>query len=314
MIPTTGLGDLLRVWHQVGYREDLLAPLARMLDLGVAPEPVARPVPSLAVAGGAEPTTAIPRRRDVELPPAIDRDTVARSDTVAIPLAAAPPPRPTWASTTLRLAAAQAFTPPPVTPLFRPERERALLTAAGGRARAEGEVDIAVLAELRARGRMPRRMPRRAVVSVRGGVQLIVDRGEWMAPFSADVDHLIERLRTVAGESLAVASVLDVPPMVRMRGERKPAPWRAPPSGTAVVVVSDLGRAARRSSRLGPSQAWVMFLEHLQAAALDPIVIVPGVREHYREIDTVLRRTMLLGWDRSARVAELMQFRRTRRR
>jgi hypothetical protein len=195
--------------------------------------------------------------------------------------------------------------------LFRIERERALLAAAARRRRPDGGVDRDALVVAIARRTFPRRIPQREVTSLRGGVQLLVDRSEWMQPFATDVDRVVDRMRFVVGPSLQELVIDEHPPWVRWAQADDLFEWQPPAPGTALVVISDLGRVARRRGRRGLERAWRELLHHAQTT-LDPVVIVPGRKSAYAEIDAALREATLIGWDRDARVAELS--RRGRRR
>ncbi|HEY4239700.1 MAG TPA: hypothetical protein VGM88_07790 [Kofleriaceae bacterium] len=314
MRPAVGLGDLLRAWAAVGYAPEQLRPLAALLDLepAVVAAAVARveaaPSQLGSVTVGA---SAVIVPSDTSRLDAPTTDVLATRLEILPPV---PPPRPAWTSAGARIGAGHRFEPRTPRSLFRPERERALLAAAAGRARAEGEIDVPKLVEARARGRHLRVVPRRVLVSPRGGVQLVLDRSTWMAPFAADVDWLEARMRTVSGAALEVATVDDAPPLVRLGDADDALAWRPPPPGATLVVVSDLGRAARRAGRRAPEAAWRDLLERAQALQLDPVVIVPGRVSNYATLDAALRRSLFLGWDDRARVAGIMHFRRTRRR
>ena len=116
--------------------------------------------------------------------------------------------------------------------------------------------------------------------------------------------------REVVGESLAELHVYEGPDELFAPNNDTAQSWTPPPPGTAVVVVSDLGRAARRRGQRRSRAAWQALLASMQEASCEPVVLVPGRSEHYAELDRALRYTLLLGWDRGARVARVAQFRK----
>lgn len=311
MRPELGLGDLLRAWDALGRDPSALAPLVRLFELkGQAPSP-----PPAADSPGLTPPPELFSRPPVpaESPSHEARyedRTGAGSVTLeALPAAAAPAP-PAWLSAARlpRSGATDSLKPP--APLFPAERERALLSAAARRLRTDGALDVPSIVAGLARLRLPRRLPRSRILSLHGGVQLLMDRSDFMDPFSADLDRLATRLRETVGGALEELLVYDLPPEVCRPEEDTAHSWTPPHPGTAVLIVSDLGRAALRRGRRRPRLAWESLLRHMQAAGCAPIVLVPGRSTSYAEIHRELRHMLLLGWDRSARVAEVTRFRK----
>jgi hypothetical protein len=204
------------------------------------------------------------------------------------------------------------FAEPPS--LFRPNLERAIIGASARRMRAEGDLDAPAIVRMIARMDLPRPLPRRLVPSMRGGVQVIVDRSEWMAPFHADTARLVARFRSVVGEGIEELWVPDVPPDVMAPTADGTSRWTAPKPGTAVVVVSDIGRAADRRGRRSQRGAWQAFLRAIKSGGFDPLVIVPGRQGSYVDADRAPEHAPLLGWDRTARVADVGRLPRRRSR
>jgi hypothetical protein len=304
-----GLGDLLRAWDATGRDPELLAPLAR--TFGLEPGAVT------------ETTTEATARRDRSLPrtrsekKAPDADPIAAELSVAgrvtrlEPLTPAPPsPPPAWiAEHGLEAPAPEHLKEPE--PMFEPRRERALLSAICRTRRPEGRIDVPRLVAHMSRLHVPRVLPRLLVPSLAGGLQLIVDVSPWMAPFDADVTRLIARLRDVTGELTDLLSIPKLPPYTR-HGDDESVEWTPPRAGTAVVIVSDLGRAALLQRKRAPRAAWIAFVTTIRAAGFSPLIVVPGQKTSYPDVDRQLRHTLLLGWDRRARVAEAANFRKGR--
>jgi hypothetical protein len=133
-----------------------------------------------------------------------------------------------------------------------------------------------------------------------------------MTPFTGDVSRLVERVHSIAGAAVDELSI-DLPPRVIGKTDGAARVWFAPPVGTAIMIVSDLGRAAHLRNRVVARLEWLALLRRMQSAGFDPVVIVPGRRAGYADVDLSLRRTLLLEWDRSARITQVVQFRRGRR-
>ncbi len=313
MTPEVGLGDLLRAWHAVGRDPDLALPLARMLGLagGGAAAPIA---PAMPVMPTPSSTTRTPRKAPGSAAPRSADGPTAHGDAIVVtPLAPAPTAEPAWWEAP-PLARARAAPPVLAAPLFPPVRERALLGAMARSPRAEGELDVPHLITLLASGRPPRVIPRRRVPSLRGGAQVIVDRATWMMPFHAETARLVERLRLVAGESLEVVDVPELPPAVLTARADEPARWQPPRTGTAIIVISDLGRTASVARWRHPREAWRGFLATIRTAGFAPLVVVPGRASSYAVFDGARRDALLVSWDPTARLADIVRYRKAKAR
>jgi len=311
--PEIGVGDLLRAWDAAGRDPALVRLFARALALeprqtdsqsaGQAPADWRLPRSPVSPIATPRPDPGEPR------PPPGTYATVALH-----PIDAVVPAQPIWLASTALARGTKSGVQPPLPPLFKRERERALLAAVARRLRAEGEFDVPGLVQKLARLDLPSQLPRRRIPSIRGGVQLLIDRSNWMAPFHEDTTRLVDRFRAVVGDALEELSVTEAPPeVIATGGDATPRPWTPPRTGVAVVVVSDLGRTAYLRHHHRHRLGWHAFIQQVRSAGFDPIVIVPGRRGSYVETDQTLRQTLLLGWDRAARVAEVAQFRKGRR-
>jgi hypothetical protein len=307
MTPELGLGDLLRAWEACRRDLDALPVLVRLLG--------SEPAPAVSAAAQIE-RTELPGRSstgDVRKTHGRGAESEVIKHAIAVvlePLPPAPtPPVPAW-HTASPLKRATLAPRPPSPPLFPPLRERALLAATARTMRDDGGIDVVAVVDAIAHLRLPRPLPRTRTPSLRGGAQLVIDAGPWMAPFTEDAAHLRSRLREVVGESLEELLVPALPPLVRSPDAPDPRAWMPPRPRTAIVVVSDLGRVAERQGRTGGTTAWMAFLADMEAAGFAPIVLVPGRGASYPR--GRLRRTLLLGWDRRARVLEIAQFVRDR--
>lgn len=309
MRAAVGLGDLLCAWDALGRDPAVLPTLARTFGLEVEAG-----VNLDAGGRGAQPLMERRKRGPRKPPPPLPPDTFESQGLVTAldPLTsvAAPPP-PTWlAARTLSRPAADLTSPPP--PLFSPERERALLAAICRTLRPEGDIDVARVVDGLSRLQLPKVLPRLRVPSLTGGLQVVIDQSPWMAPYRADLARLVLRLRDVAGALMEHLVVKELPPEVHAPHEDAGQPWVPPRRGTAIVIVSDLGRAASRDKKRAPRRAWVALVGRMRAAGFAPMVIVPGRSTSYADVDRELKHTLLLGWDRRTRIAEASRFRKER--
>lgn len=314
MTAEIGFADLLRAWDALGRSPGALAPLGQLFGLSVqrTPESISRP-PSKPPLH--EPLPMVREPSPVRTANAVG-DAVSLSSTgIALePLPPAPPPVPVWLTAAPLPAPASISAPGiPLPPLFAPERERALLSSAARTLRSDGDIDVDAWVEAAARLLLPRWLPRQRIASLRGGVQLIIDQSAWMMPFAQDVHRVVARLRAVVGGVLQEQRVRELPPNIYTSTTNSVERWVPPLPGTAIMIVSDLGRAALQCGRLGPRMAWQGFLRALETANFESVVLVPGRASQYIDIEHNPHRTLLLDWDRSARVSELTKFRKGRR-
>ena len=310
MTSSIGVGDLLRAWCAVGGTPETVPTLLRVLGIElVLAEPgeksTLQPGPAERRPGAAVSAAS----HSISTPPEeVAGEPAGPTQGQAVTLRRLPPralTTPTWARDAV-LPRPKAHVLPSPASLFEPLRERAILAASARSHRAEGPIDIAAVVEAMTRCRPLAVLPRLRIPSLRGGVQLVIDRSPWMAPFAADVDALRRRLIGVIGAAVEE---------IRVRAadgagfELRPA-W-TPRRGVPVVIVGDLGRAALRSGREAPGVFWADLAHRASAADAEVVAVVPGRRASY---DSVIPPGInVVSWDRSTRVVDAAAGRRARR-
>jgi hypothetical protein len=168
--------------------------------------------------------------------------------------------------------------PPPPTPLFGPPRGRAILSTTLATVVDEGDIDLGRVVERLAGGQMLRSLPRLPSLTLRRGVQLLVDQGAGLDPFRADAELLVRHLDEILSDDrLEVLSFADCPSRGVGTGSRGEwLPWLSNRPGTPVVVVTDL---AIGGPVLDPDRAtvseWLRFAWRVREAACELIALVP---------------------------------------
>jgi hypothetical protein len=211
---------------------------------------------------------------------------------------------PAWLETVVLLPEPHSFAEPPLPdPLLEPRWTRAILGGALATPFHDGPLDAQRLVSEAARGVPLCAIPRRVRPTLARGVQVLVDRGERMQPWSADQRQLVEQVRSVAGrEQVEVLYFAGLPAWGAGPGSR--LRWRgyhehhAPRPGTVVVLLTDLGLgpflAGSRSP--GPAQ-WRHFALRAARAGSPLLVFVPYGEERWpAELRGCLH---LLHWDRA---------------
>ncbi|MFJ4976886.1 hypothetical protein ACIP6X_16330 [Streptomyces coeruleorubidus] len=142
-------------------------------------------------------------------------------------------------------------------------------------------------------------MPRHPVRTLRFGVQMLVDLGTGMEPFSRDVSEVVHQVRRTAGHEHTEVVYFDHCP-VRGVGQGPRWTWGEylpPAPGTRVFILSDLGMGGprldpRRSTR-AEWERLVALLAHAQCTA---VAFVPFPRKRWPLWATKL--LPLAPWDR----------------
>jgi hypothetical protein len=167
---------------------------------------------------------------------------------------------------------------PPFTPLFWPDWSRAILTAGLSTASEDGALDVdAIVTRLATRTPIPH-LPRLPLPTMRRGVQLLLDRGPALVPFSRDQDWLAERTRAVAGtDRVELLDFYVCPTRDGQLGEDgEPIAYRPPAPGTTVVAMTDLGitHLPGGEDRADPVE-WLAFVEGLRKIGSPFLALVP---------------------------------------
>jgi hypothetical protein len=168
---------------------------------------------------------------------------------------------------------------PPHLPLLRDHWARHIVSAIAAIPLADGGIDESRLIDNVSRLRPVWRLPRRVRRTVRRGVQLLIDRGDAMQPFFADVQDVIRSLRTVVGRDQLNGASFEYTPdagdVLWLRGRAR-TPWSPPGPGTLILVISDLGMTRSYGDvRSGSRDEWLAFARRCLAADCPVVALVP---------------------------------------
>jgi hypothetical protein len=317
-----GFGDLLRVMDRLAPADDTArTSIAAMLgfervprslqdgqedtDHAVridVPEPQTTPrsVPSIS-----PPPAPAPQRSSLEsrLPP-IDSPRTS----LVIRVVEEPDPNPVppaWLSSILpppqQNGADDDFIPD-FEPLFAPASTRSLIAAALAVPRAEGEVCIDQIIDRLARGLPITRLPREVRPTLRMGIEILVDHGDGMEPFSRDAAELVDRVRHIVGEGATRVLHFAVSPLRAGTGARRRwTDYRVLAAGTPVLVLSDLGIGGADPHLGDITLHWLDFLDRLHRACCPAIAFVPYPMTRWPV--ALAARMSIIEWDRSTTVA-----------
>jgi hypothetical protein len=177
------------------------------------------------------------------------------------------------------LAAANAGAPAFHVPaLFGPPRGRAILSTTLSTTVPEGAIDVDRILLLVSRGKPVAALPRKPSLTLRRGVQLLLDHGSGMDPFRQDRDRLVQSLDDILSDDrLEILDFIGCPSRGAGTGTRDEwKAWTAPAQGTPVVAVTDvgIGGAPLDEDRANTAE-WLEFAHHVRAQGCVLIALVP---------------------------------------
>jgi len=192
---------------------------------------------------------------------------------------------------------------PPFEPLFVPVRSRALVTAFLRTRASVGEIDVERLIRLAVQLKIPRKLPQKRVPAISRAIQLLIDTGEGMLPFSRDCEWFAAKAREVAGP--------DVLSIFRFAGSPAGGVWREgtfqkkvyspPQAGTLVLVLTDLGIARPPHASWATEGEWAQFARLVAEAGCKLRVLAPYPKERWP--DSLRKAIPIVEWDRSTSLA-----------
>ena len=308
-------GDVLRTFDRLGIAPDdhqLRDRLARLLGMewlparySASPSSTALAIPPTAPPASAHRPSKPPQSGRTPLPP-VDPPADPIPEPFGLTRVASPERRfPAWMNDAPALRPADpttASTPPASPPLLDPVQARSVLSSALARRMPDGPIDIETVLARISRAEAVLTIPRATVPSIARGVQLVIDRGDGLAPYATDVIWIREALRRVVGSyALEVLQFAHAPLRGAGKGSRRTwqpyADLTPPRPGATIVAVTDLGiRNLEPPAQPATVDEWVAFADHLDRLGCPLLALVPYART--RVPRALRRRFAILEWDR----------------
>jgi hypothetical protein len=196
---------------------------------------------------------------------------------------------------------------PPFEALFEPGWIRSIITGLLATSR-EGKVDLDRLLEQLARHEALERLPRLPWPTLRRGARVLVDVSQAMTPFAEDQRWLLGQIRRIAGhERTHVQRFIGCPARGVASGlEERTLPWDPSPTGTPVLLLTDLGANRWAFPLEGASeQEWIDFALGVRRAGCPLIALTPQAPDRF---SPRLRNALLItGWDRRTTAGRLQR-------
>jgi hypothetical protein len=200
---------------------------------------------------------------------------------------------------------------PPAPGSLIPQTLQRAIVAALAETEEAALIDIAAIVRQRATRRPGQPAHRRSRWTTGRGLDLHVDRSAAMEPFRSDIAAMQRALEGVAGANRVRTLGFDrdprwaTTPLALLDDDLEPRLMDEllPPSGTPVVVITDLGIAVPRSGRVTVEAS--TLLEHhrkLVAARLLPVYVVPYPRSRW---PSGLEGLPIVEWSEVTRLAPL---------
>jgi hypothetical protein len=185
---------------------------------------------------------------------------------------------------------------PPLEPLFLPRWTRGILSAALATDSGDGPVDVPRLVEMLATRAPIERLPRQTVPTLRRGVRVFVDGSRAMMPFYRDQAELGPALRDVVGHDRVHVRRFVGRPMGDDDEPRSPID-QLPPSGTVVLLLTDLGIGhPPLASEAASVEEWKQFAAQVRRAGCALVAFVPYAERRWSA--DLTRAMCVLHWGR----------------
>jgi hypothetical protein len=211
-----------------------------------------------------------------------------------------------WRQAELPAPGHRPVAPDPGYSLFAPRSSAAILQRVSAQQAPDGPVDLPFLIDRLARGQPVGDLPRRASLTLRFGVELLIDHGIGMELFARDVHDLLTRINRVVGAGRVAVSQFAYAPL-RGAGAGPRRHWRPYRPGSPqvrVLVVSDFGMGG---SSLDYRQAgvdeWTAFTRVLHRHGSEVVALTPYPRRLWPQWLPVL--FPVLPWDRKVTVGQV---------
>ncbi|MBS0174556.1 MAG: hypothetical protein JSR64_11015, partial [Nitrospira sp.] len=174
-------------------------------------------------------------------------------------------------------------------------------------ARRAGSLDLELLIQRYAARDLPRHLPRRRLQRWHPELVVVLDFCPRLWPYRMDMHRLAERLLRLCGQSGLSMRIVNHGPLGpwsdwcahqdrQLKSLPRNRPWRMPPAGTPVLLVSDLGLLTGPDS--APYQAWMRFIGTLRCAQARPVALVPLGAEQLHA--SLTNRLPVLRWSPDA--------------
>ena len=199
----------------------------------------------------------------------------------------------------------------PLESLFRKEWTRHILTTIVSTEKPRGRMDLENILSRISRVEVVDTLPRKLQPCVVGSIQLFIDQSESMEPYYLDQRLLTrELIKLVGKDRVQIIRFSGLPYLGTWLKANEERTTPAPPPGTLVLLLSDLGMTGSLWKLHRPMETeWCSFSKDVQGHGCHLIALVPYV---LTRVSSTLRRIMtVIEWSRVTSVVTLKRKART---
>ncbi|MFC7302998.1 hypothetical protein ACFQVC_02035 [Streptomyces monticola] len=216
---------------------------------------------------------------DLTAPTTTAPDTTTDGPQLLTPVAHEPRPPEEWLVDSLAAPGTRRTGAPlPYTPLLAPRSAPAILQLALSQLIPGGDLDVPETVRVIAEGRPLAQLPRRPERTLRFGVEVLVDLGAGMEPFSRDQQELVTQIRQTIGREHTQVRYFEGSPLhgTGSGGRHTWHRYKPPARGTRVLLLSDLGIGGPPLElRRGTPEEWREWTRLLHGAECAAVAFVP---------------------------------------
>jgi hypothetical protein len=188
-------------------------------------------------------------------------------------------------------------------PIFAKRSERAILSATIAVQSATGNVDLDKTIDRLVHLKFIDKLPRRAVPTLKYGVQLMLDRAESMLPYFEDLQALEARLKQISGSSRFWSRQFKGSPLSRQRFQKNPHPQKLI-NNVPILIATDFGIGAPFHSRdrARPGE-WARFAQQARKKGCPVVALIPHKPRFWP--DQALTDFLCIHWNRTTSAGDL---------
>ncbi len=193
-------------------------------------------------------------------------------------------------------------------PLLTPIWTRAIITKLLSTKAEEGTPDIELLVKFISRNQLIKRIPYKALPTLRRGAQVLIDAGPGLLPYIRDQIFLIEQLRPIVGAGQVDVWTFTGTPLKQAISYSKPITNHyVPPSpGTPVLLLTDFGIAVPPfEDEMASIDEWILFVQYMRDTGCPLLALTPyNAKRWPKELKDKIK---IVQWDRGTTVLTLLR-------
>jgi hypothetical protein len=195
---------------------------------------------------------------------------------------------------------------PYLEPLFDGKYSRSLIFAVGSIVKSGKKIDIRKISDQIASGRIAARIPFLPARQVCREINLLIDIGEGMEPFSRDAEEIAKEMEKLMGkETMKILFFRNCP--LDEAGSDTIDTWKTynfPEAGKPIVILTDLGCAPTSASHcLFSIEQWNRYLQKANMRGCQVTALIPYNANRWPR--QLINKMRIVRWDRNTKVRDI---------